>query len=1042
MEPGQRVRIKTAPEKIGVLTSERQELAGRTRWRVQFPAESQWVPERNLELVEGTLTLVEQIDRGNFGGLSGLRMATIHALLTGRLADVIYSMEATNTEFFAYQFKPVLNFLESPSNGILIADEVGLGKTIEAGLIWTELRARVDADRLLIICPAVLRQKWASELSHRFGIRAQICAADELLTILQEEDKQPQGGFAIVASMQGLRPSKGWDAELDINTKSARLARYIQEKSTEKLLFDCVIIDEAHYLRNPEAQTHKLAQLIRPATGNIVLLSATPIQLRSEDLYHLLNIIDGENFEFKDAFDEVLAANQPLTRLAASLRNAKLNIEEFQENLESALSHRLLKNNRQLLEIRRNPPSDSDLFDVNFRVRLANRIERINLLGSIVSRTRKRDVQQNKVFREVNAPVIEMSRIEREFYEEVTDAVRRYCQQYDLFEGFMATIPQRQMCSSMPAALRAWMQKIDSHDDDLVFESFGLNSKLDNDTSGETGTARKKRKTGPLIDYLAQLSRTICDYEELKISDSKFSALVSLLRNYWEEYPSEKIVLFSFYRETLHYLHERLVEEGIANELLLGGMGDRKEETIERFRDPERAKILLSSEVLSEGVDLQFCGALINYDMPWNPMRVEQRIGRIDRIGQKKNQILIWNFFYSETIDDRIYTRLLERLNIFQSALGDIEAVLGDRVRRLTYDLLSHELTPEQEEERILQTAAALENEKQNQEKLEYEAAGLVAHGDYILNKVSAAKDLRRFVDGRNLWFYVRDFLNQQYPGNNLVEVDSEELEVEVDLSFSAKSELSHYLQSNRRAGYTQLATNPTGKPVRCVFHNHVDFGSRQQEVVNQSHPLVRFVAENVDPEKFHGLTAVELSQEALDFNLPSKGTYLILIKRWSTSGARVVERMVYSGVEADSGIAIADEDAERLVNACVMFAKDWGTVNAELEKDSIKANLDKLEMKLEDQFEEYHKAMELENEDQVDFRISALRRQVARQVRSRQDAIETLKLSGKTKMIALNEAMIKKLEQRLNQRIEDYERKRKISSEPRDVVAVVINVK
>ena len=125
--------------------------------------------------------------------------------IIGALGDVIYSMEATNTDFYAYQFKPVVKILESPTNSVLIADEVGLGKTIEAGLIWTELRSRFDMRRLLVICPAALREKWRYELSSKFRVMAQICDASETLNILRDEEMQLRG-FAIVASMQGLRP--------------------------------------------------------------------------------------------------------------------------------------------------------------------------------------------------------------------------------------------------------------------------------------------------------------------------------------------------------------------------------------------------------------------------------------------------------------------------------------------------------------------------------------------------------------------------------------------------------------------------------------------------------------------------------------------------------------------------------------------------------------------------------------------------------------------------------------------------------------------
>ena len=122
-------------------------------------------------LMSQAMDAFDLLERGRFGRISDLRRNLTFIQLSGRLANVVYSMDATNTDFLAYQYKPVLNFLDSPSNGILIADEVGLGKTIEAGLIWTELRARDDAcRRLVVVCPAMLRDKWSLELEGKFGI--------------------------------------------------------------------------------------------------------------------------------------------------------------------------------------------------------------------------------------------------------------------------------------------------------------------------------------------------------------------------------------------------------------------------------------------------------------------------------------------------------------------------------------------------------------------------------------------------------------------------------------------------------------------------------------------------------------------------------------------------------------------------------------------------------------------------------------------------------------------------------------------------------
>ena len=1032
MKLGDRVRVRSAPDKIGVITGEVQIIGDRKRWMVQFPDAKQRLPEKNLELLIENESIEDLLRSGKYGGAKNLRGAITHARLTGRLADVIYSMETTNTEFFAYQFKPVLNFLDSPNNGILIADEVGLGKTIEAGLIWTELRAREQAKKLLVVCPAVLRHKWVSELNHRFGIRAEICDASQALSRLKDTSRGGES-FAIVASIQGIRPSKNWENDEEVQTNSAKLARFITEASTAKELFDCIIIDEAHYMRNPQSQTHKLGQLLRPATKSIVLLSATPIQLKSNDLYHLLNIIDSENFQFKEAFDSVLNTNRPIMSLSTLLRSRECSQDQFLSEVNDCLAKPLLHSNRQLLHLKDNPPKQDELNTIEYRIKLASRIERINLLGSVINRTRKRDVKEQRVIRIPTAPQILMNEIERDFYEAVTERVRSYCSRYSLFEGFLLTIPQRQMCSSMPASIRAWQKKVALFDDDIIRDSF------DSDLDVEDIIKKKSNQSGPLINELSQLALEIGDFDELKANDSKYQVLLNSLIDYWKTNKDSKVLLFSFYRETLKYLQERLQEDGIKSLLLMGGMGDEKESIIENFRDDASIKILLASEVLSEGVDLQFSSTLINYDLPWNPMRVEQRIGRIDRIGQKKDRILIWNLFYDDTLDDRIYNRLFLRLDIFKQALGDLEAILGERIRTLTSELFTHELTEKEENIRIEQTAAAIENEKINQQELESEAAGLAAHGDYVLNKVSAAKEMRRFIDGDNLWIYIRDFLKTKYSGSNLVEREISPLTVDIDLSLEAKTDFKHFIDPLNNTVQTKLASNATGKPVRCLFYNNIDLSSNKYEVINHHHPLVRFAAKNTDTDDFHQLVGIKLDKD-LNHKIPI-GNYMVIVKCWSTTGSKTVESLIYRAINIDTFQNIDDMPSEKLLMSAVSHGEDWLTAKATINHNNALKCYHLLEQLLDDQFDEYCTQMRFENEDRIDFNIATLNGQIDRQIASRQETIYKLIEKNNTKMVKLFEGQIKKLEDTRKKRIHEYNLQRNVNSEPRDVTLGVVYV-
>jgi ERCC4-related helicase len=134
------------------------------------------------------------------------------------------------------------------------------------------------------------------------------------------------------------------------------------------------------------------------------------------------------------------------------------------------------------------------------------------------------------------------------------------------------------------------------------------------------------------------------------------NSLVNNLKSYWAQYPGKKVVLFSFFRDTLRYLGDRLLEDGVQSVTVHGQID--KQDALQQFERSAEANILLSSEVAAEGVDLQFSSLVVNYDLPWNPAKIEQRIGRIDRIGQEAEKILIWNLVYEDTVDDRVYERL------------------------------------------------------------------------------------------------------------------------------------------------------------------------------------------------------------------------------------------------------------------------------------------------------------------------------------------------------------------------------------------------
>lgn len=1023
------------PGRVGILGNETDGPPHRQRVLVHFlDGDEQFVLVASLDKVEKeTLRPYDLTANGRFGRASDLRGAITYYRLNGKLANLIYSLNTTDTRFLPYQFKPVLQFLESPSNGILIADEVGLGKTIEAGLIWTELRARQDARRLLVVCPAMLKDKWRRELSNRFGVQADIVDAQELLDRLESAKQKPLDPFALIASIQGLRPSRGWNQKDDpSNSPTARLARFLADAELEEPLIDLVVIDEAHYLRNRETQTNLFGRLVRPVTHNVVMLSATPVQLHSRDLFNLLHLLDENAFPYEFSFNNTLLANAPLVLLRDRVLNSTVPTQEFVDAIDQAVGARLFDDNEQLAFLRANPPTDEELGKPETRADIADQLDRINPLAKVVTRTLKRDVDENRVERQPHVIKAKMSSIEAAFYEAVTDRVREFCERLEISEGFMLTIPQRQMASCMAAACRGWVQKADAQEaEEEVYELYG-----------DDGDDSSRPDMGSLIRELVEIARSVGDYEGLYQYDTKYQALLDNLRRYWERNPAKKIVLFSFYRNTLHYLAERLQADGYRSVVVHGGM--EKNTALEEFEKPGGPNILLSSEVASEGVDLQFSSLVINYDLPWNPARIEQRIGRIDRIGQDEGQILIWSFVYEDTIDERVYSRLLERLNIFRQALGSMEAVLGEEIRHLAYELLSHKLTPEREAERIDRTRVTLAKLSRDQARLEEEATQLIAHGEFIQNKVKAAKELGRYIRGSDLLPYVRDYLLRQYPGTRMISVDDDDLHVRLEFSTQARVEFADFLQAHRLPGRTQLLASsaPT-----LFFENKLGKPKAGVERVTQDHPLVRFVGEQLRASGggagYFPVSAIELISN-LDTRLPS-GTYAYCVMRWSVSGARDIERLEYLVKGIDQSLTLSGDEAELLVNTAALQGRDWLGAGSLLDCGRAADLQDSCRVELEARFQLFAAAQRREDSDRIRLMVHSLEHHLEGKRRRSQEVIAAHRASGdrrRLRLVAAEEGRFKKEAQRIEGRIAELHLKEDFKAHESMVSGGVIRVR
>ena len=897
-KPGERVRLKRDPSSMGIVTdTPPQEMTGRLMIEVEFPMGRARRPASQLERVEAETNAIEDLRNGKLSAPIDLRRTINHLRMTGKLADMIYAMGATNTQFHAYQFKPLLKLLNAPARGLLIADEVGLGKTIEAGLIWTELVARFDARRLLVVCPKPLVEKWRAELRSKFNVEAKACNAAELLDLLRDDAERRQG-FAAVVSLSSIRPPANWNDDLEPNqTARGELARLLADEREDEL-FDLVIFDEAHHMRNSETANHKLGQLVTEASDYSLLLSATPINLRSNDLRVLLKLLDPDTFENEWQFGLLQDENAPLVAACEAARNPTVPLATVAKLIEDLPPGRVLKTGARLKRLR--AELEAGVEDTpETRVRLAARLEEMSLLGSIVNRTRRRDVTEFKVERRPQTITWNMSAVERIFYDRITRAIERYAFERDLNERFLLAQTQRLLASSLASAYRHWGEKtgnlsLDEEDDDAP-----------------------KSVPGPLISVLGEICNNHVDLAELERNDTKFNKLSAAIEGLQAAEGDQKLIVFSSFRRVIGYLKRRLEAQGINVLELHGEIKEDRQQTVERFADAQGGTVLLTSEVGGEGLDLQFCRIVINWDLPWNPMKVEQRIGRVDRIGQQAETVDIINLIASNTIEEIVYDRLYQRLDIIRYALGDFEPILGDIVKDLDIILSDPNLNLEEKARQIELATMAAETRKQQADQLEREAPGLIAHGENILNRIKEANAPHKMLTSSDLRDYIVSTLTENFPDTRFDRVPNSTTEIyEARLSSRAMAEFSRFLDTSAKRYPTRFRRDG-GASVRVIFGSNPDPSRyRAIDTITMTHPLARFSSE-IRQRRLAGIsvkpvTSLQISRDQAEGM--KVGRYAVAVERWSIDGLVPVDKLFYLASEIETGRMMGSDDAEKLL--------------------------------------------------------------------------------------------------------------------------------
>jgi len=663
-----------------------------------------------------------------------------------------YSYLASKTIFNPYQFKPLSKFISPGSEGrLFIADEVGVGKTIETGIILIELLARGRIDRkspVLIVCPRSLGPKWVREMRQRFNLQFHLHDSRSLKNFLlfAKDGIVPDGMAWSIVSLPLLRTEMHFTTLQEMDT------------SRELPLWSLVVIDESHHMRNSSTLSYQIGRTLSNLTEMLVMLSATPLNLRDEDLFNQMHILNSALFPDLQTFNAILSPLKSINRCRHLLteRTKHANTQILMELLglktgplgEAISNHPGTKNlEKRLLQGEILSPEEIASYD--------RTLNGLSPLDSSFTRTLKREAFEHRVIREPIKIPVELSPEEMRFQDEVIELTR------DLYiekggnpsvSGFITNIPRRMASSCIPA-MREYLQWcIDSNS---MLTGYAVNEDDPDDDLG----LEKSALSPELKERFIQLRD---DAEKIKDIDTKFENFLLYVNNLQNTLNNPQIIVFSFFIRTLKYLEQRLRDEGCRVGLIYGDTPDTPDGTnpsryqiMDAFERGEY-DILLSSEIGGEGLDFQFCQAIINYDLPYNPMRIEQRIGRIDRFGQKEDKVFIASMYIRNSVDEQIYNALYERIDLIQESIGTLEPILGTDLADLQNDIIRGSLSEAQLQERIRAVEIAVEQAKFEMDRFEQNRMELMGEDHFarIIQNLDARTEFVQPIDA--LWLTQR----------------------------------------------------------------------------------------------------------------------------------------------------------------------------------------------------------------------------------------------------------------------------------------------
>lgn len=593
--------VHTVKGREATLTGEEPGARGLRRYVLRYndTGEEDELPESELRCLAPRSDLLSTLREGRVGEARAFLLRRQALVLDDeRRCDALGALLASRVMVKPHQVGVVQRVLSARRPRFVLADEVGLGKTIEAGMIFSALRLSGLARRVLVVAPSHLTVQWLAELFHKFNQLFTLMDSDRYAQSLKEQpDQSPWARFPlVVTSLEML--SRGED--------------HREEAGAEDAFWDLVIMDEAHHLKGEKA--FEAAEALADNSWGLLLLTATPMQLDPDEYQGLLSLIDPDTAPSVEGFEARLARQEELSQAVRGLLEGKAPASAVRE-----LSQRF--------------PQDTRLAETQSKDALLAHLAETYSLSDRLVRNR-RTVVGGFSARRLHRHEVRLSEEELAVREKAIAA---------LAASSLRGAPLSQVLRHLESSPAAFAETL-------------------------RGT-----------QALAVVSSSL----RLPSRDAKFVRFLEVLREVWSKEPNAKVLVFTEARETLEGLKSELLKERIE---ALAYHGDLplldRDRQVARFRDPEGPKLLICTEVGGEGRNFQFAHHLVHYDLPWSPATVEQRIGRLDRIGQM-HPVEIHVFEPHGTLAADVLAVLADAVGVFGETVGGLDAVLEEVEPRL-----------------------------------------------------------------------------------------------------------------------------------------------------------------------------------------------------------------------------------------------------------------------------------------------------------------------------------------------------------------------